>query len=94
MRTHIGVLMIVLLVLPTYVLLQLSPVSTVSTELKNVNVIVLLSANDSTFDAIFRYVDWLVHDQKLLPDNYHFKWGLHPRNIFQFHCSNTDFTQK
>lgn len=49
--------------------------STQSTAMHDVNVIVLLAANDTTFESIYKYLQWTVHDQKLLPANYQLKLG-------------------
>jgi hypothetical protein len=44
-----------------------------STAMHDVNVIVLLAANDTIFESIYKYLQWTVHDQKLLPTNYQLK---------------------
>lgn len=43
------------------------------TTMYDVNVIVLLPANDTIFESIYKYLQWMVHDQNLLPTNYRLK---------------------
>lgn len=45
-----------------------------STNVHNINVIILVDLSEPIFDIIYKYIEWIVHDQKLLPDNYHLKF--------------------
>jgi hypothetical protein len=39
----------------------------------NVNIIVLVDISEPILEVIFKYIEWIVHDQKLFPENYRFK---------------------
>jgi hypothetical protein len=55
---------------------------TIDGQTHNINVIMLVDLNEPIFDVIFKYIEWTVHSQKLLPENYHLKLVL---NIIFMH---------